>query len=45
MISNLQEPLALALLSRLDTKTVAKLAPYINQPRVVKWVSENLQGK
>jgi flagellar motility protein MotE (MotC chaperone) len=45
MINNLQEPLAMALLSRLDTKTVAKLAPFINQPRVVKWVSENLQGK
>lgn len=45
MINSLQEPLALALLSRLDTKTVAKLAPFINQPRVVKWVTENLQGR
>jgi flagellar motility protein MotE (MotC chaperone) len=45
MINSLQEPLALALLSRLDTKTVAKLAPFINQPRVVRWVTENLQGK
>jgi flagellar motility protein MotE (MotC chaperone) len=45
MIDSLKEDLALALLSRLDTKTVAKLAPYINQPRVVKWVSENLQGR
>lgn len=45
MIDSLQEDLALSLMSRLDTKTVAKLAPFINQPRVVKWVSENLQGK
>lgn len=45
MINKLQEPLALALLSRLDTKTVAKLAPFINQPRVIKWVTENLQGQ
>ena len=43
MIYSLKEDLALALLSRLDTKTVAKLAPFISQPRVVKWVTENLQ--
>lgn len=45
MIDSLQENLALTLLSRLDTKTVAKLAPFISQPRVIKWVTENLQGK
>jgi flagellar motility protein MotE (MotC chaperone) len=45
LIDSLHEDLALALLNRLDTKTVAKLAPFINQPRVVKWISENLQGK
>ncbi|WP_205743304.1 hypothetical protein [Geobacter sp. FeAm09] len=44
-IDSLHEDLALTLLSRLDTKTVAKLAPFINQPRVVKWISENLRGK
>ncbi|KAA0889743.1 hypothetical protein ET418_13285 [Oryzomonas rubra] len=44
-IDSLHEDLALALLSRLDTKTVAKLAPFINQPRVVKWISENLRGR
>jgi flagellar motility protein MotE (MotC chaperone) len=44
-IDSLHEDLALTLLGRLDTKTVAKLAPFINQPRVVKWISENLQGK
>jgi len=45
MIDNLQEDLALSLLSRLDTKTVAKLAPFINQPRVIKWITENLQKR
>ena len=45
MLDTLKEDLALSLLSRMDTKTVAKLAPFINQPRVVKWVTENLQEK
>jgi flagellar motility protein MotE (MotC chaperone) len=45
MIDTLKEDLALSLLSRMDTKTVAKLAPFISQPRVVKWVTENLQEK
>ncbi|MDU0457554.1 MAG: hypothetical protein RW306_02380 [Geobacteraceae bacterium] len=45
MIDTLREDLAMTLLSRLDTKTVAKLAPFISQPRVVKWVTENLQVK
>jgi flagellar protein FlbB len=45
MIDSLKEDLALSLLSRLDTKTVAKLAPFISQPRVVKWVSNNLQER
>ncbi|MDR3579076.1 MAG: hypothetical protein P4L44_03830 [Oryzomonas sp.] len=45
LIDSLHENLALALLNRLDTKTVAKLAPFINQPRIVRWISENLKGK
>jgi flagellar protein FlbB len=45
MIDTLKEDLALSLLSRLDTKTVAKLAPFISQPRVIKWVSDNLQER
>lgn len=45
MIDSLNEDLAMSLLSRLDTKTVAKMAPFISQPRVVKWVTENLQGR
>jgi flagellar motility protein MotE (MotC chaperone) len=42
MIDALKEDQALALLSRMDTKTVAKLAPFISQPRVVKWIADNL---
>ena len=45
MMDSLKEDLALSLLSRMDTKTVAKLAPFISQPRVIKWVTENLQEK
>lgn len=45
MIDTLKEDLALGLLSRMDTKTVAKLAPFISQPRVVKWITENLQER
>ena len=44
-IDSLKEDIALSLLSKMDTKTVAKLAPFLNQPRVVKWVTENLQGR
>ncbi|MBC7964091.1 MAG: hypothetical protein H7Y05_14250 [Steroidobacteraceae bacterium] len=44
MIDTLHEDQAMSLLSRLDTKTVAKLAPFISQPRILKWVSDNLQG-
>ena len=43
MINSLKEDLALALLTRMDTKSVAKLVPFISQPRVLKWVTDNLQ--
>jgi flagellar motility protein MotE (MotC chaperone) len=45
MVDALKEDQALSLLSRMDTKTIAKLAPFISQPRVIKWVSDNLQEK
>lgn len=44
LIDGMNENLAMSLMSRLDTKTVAKLAPFINQPRVLKWVTANLSG-
>ncbi len=43
LIDAMKEDVALSLMSRLDTKTVAKLAPYINQPRILKWITANLQ--
>jgi flagellar motility protein MotE (MotC chaperone) len=42
LIDSLPENQALTVLSRMDTKTVAKLAIFLNQPRVVKWISENI---
>ena len=45
MIDSLKEDMALALLSRMDMKSVAKLAPFISQPRLLKWVNENMQGR
>ena len=41
-IDGMQESLALTLLSRMDTKAVAKLTPFISQPRVLKWITDNL---
>ena len=41
-IDSLQENMALSLLSRMETKAVAKLAPFISQPRILKWISDNL---
>ncbi len=45
MLDSLKEDMALSLLSRMDTKTVAKLAPFISQPRILKWVSDNMQER
>lgn len=42
LLDALPEPEAIVLLERLDTKTVAKLAPFVNQPRLVRWIDENL---
>lgn len=43
LIDGMKEDMALSLMSRLDTKTIAKLTPYINHPRVLKWITTNLQ--
>lgn len=42
LLDALPESEALVLLERLDTKTVAKLAPFVNQPRLVRWIEEHL---
>jgi len=45
MIDSLKEDVALTLLGRMDTKSVAKLAPFISQPRLLKWVNDNMLGR
>lgn len=44
LIDKLEEEKVIALLNQMDTKTVIKLIPYLKQPRVLKWVTENLRG-
>ena len=45
LIDSIPENQAHILLSRMDTKSVAKLVPFINHPRVLKWVTENLADR
>jgi flagellar motility protein MotE (MotC chaperone) len=45
MIDSLKEDNAILILGKLDTKTVAKLVPFIAQQRIIKWISDNLQEK
>lgn len=42
IIDKLDEPVAIGLLERYDQKTVLKLSKYISQPRLHKWIRENL---
>lgn len=44
LMDKLEEEKVIALLDQMDTKTVVKLIPYLKQPRVLKWVTENLRG-
>jgi flagellar motility protein MotE (MotC chaperone) len=44
MIDKLEEQLAISVLDQMDTKSVIKLVPFLNQPRVLKWINENLKG-
>lgn len=44
MIDKLDEQLAISVLDQMDIKTVVKLVPFLNQPRVLKWINENLNG-
>jgi flagellar motility protein MotE (MotC chaperone) len=44
MIDKLEEQMAISVLDQMDTKTVIKLVPFLNQPRVLKWINENLKG-
>lgn len=44
LMDKLEEEKAISLLDQMDTKTVVKLIPYLKQPRVLKWIAENLKG-
>lgn len=44
LMDKLDEEKVIALLNQMDTKTAIKLIPYLKQPRVLRWVTENLKG-
>ncbi len=44
LIDKLDEDTAFEMLNRMDTKTAAKLVPYLNQKKVLKWTRLNLKG-
>jgi len=45
LLDGMEESEVRLILDRLDTKTVAKLIPNINQPRTIRWVNENLRKR
>lgn len=44
LIDRLDEDIAMELMSRMDQKTMAKMIPYLNQARVLKWTRLSLRG-
>ncbi|MBI2354698.1 MAG: hypothetical protein HYV06_06680 [Deltaproteobacteria bacterium] len=44
LMDKLEEEKVISLLNQMDTKTVIKLVPFLKQPRVLKWINENLKG-
>jgi len=42
LVDALPEQEAIVLLERLDIKSISKMVPFLNQPRVVRWIDENL---
>lgn len=44
LMDKLEEDKVISLLNQMDTKTAIKLIPYLKQPRVLKWIEENLRG-
>jgi flagellar motility protein MotE (MotC chaperone) len=45
IVDKLEENMAIGVLNQLDQKTVIKMARFLGQPRLVKWVRENLEIK
>lgn len=44
LMDKLEEEKVISLLNQMDSKTVIKLVPFLKQPRVLKWINENLKG-
>lgn len=44
LMNKLDENTVISMLDQMDTKTVIKLVPFLSQPRVLKWINENLKG-
>ena len=44
LMNKLDENSVISMLDQMDTKTVIKLVPFLSQPRVLKWINENLKG-
>ena len=44
LMNKLDENTVITMLDEMDTKTVLKLVPFLSQPRVLKWINENLKG-
>jgi flagellar protein FlbB len=44
IMDKLEEPVAIGLLEKYDQKTVLKLSKFISQPRLMKWIRENLEA-
>lgn len=44
LMNKLDEGQVIDMLNQMDTKTVIKLVPFLSQPRVIKWINENLKG-
>lgn len=43
LMDKLDEDVVIEMLNRMDQKTVLKLMPYLSQPRVIRWVKENIK--
>lgn len=43
-MDKMDETMVISMLDQMDPKTVLKLMPYLNQPRVFKWMTDNLKG-
>jgi len=43
LFDKLDEETAIGALNQLDQKTVIKMAKFLNQPRLVRWINDNLQ--